>query len=152
MLNLRKAVGHGVLVIPYYGQVQAQFKNWRRTYVLQNEAYPEPDAIIDAIVDFCSAISPQRIQGLWKIAELVDFTTKEVDDLSLYFQNLELEIYELHENEKEILDSLDEEDREIEDKDEIECVECASVPIVVPKAPTPTPEVINKKVKKLQKQ
>ena len=58
-------------------------------------------------------------------------------------------IYELPENEKEILDSLDEEDREIEDEDEIELVECASVPIVVLKAPTPTPEVINKKVKKL---
>ena len=70
-----------------------------------------------------------------------------MDDLSLYFQNLELEIYELHENEKELLDSLDEEDREYED--DIECTECSSVPIVVPKAPTPTPEVINQKVKNL---
>ena len=58
-------------------------------------------------------------------------------------------IYELHKNEKEILDSLDEEDRGIEDEDEIELVECSSVQIVVPKAPTPTPEVINQKVKKL---
>ena len=111
------------------------------------EAYPEPDAIIDAIVDFCSAISPKRIHGLWKISELVDFTAKEVDDRSLYFQNIVLEIYELHENEKELLDSLDEEDREYED--DIKCTEYSSVPIVVPKAPTPTPEVINQKMKKL---
>ena len=41
-----------------------------------------------------------------------------MDDLALYFQNLELEIYELHENEKEILDSLDEEDREYGDENE----------------------------------
>ena len=53
----------------------------------------------------------------------------------------------MHENEKELLDSLDEEDREYED--DIKCTECSSVPIVVPKAPTPTPEVINQKVKKL---
>ena len=50
---------------------------------------------------------------------------------------------------RKILETLDQEDREIEDEDEIELVECASVPSVVPKAPTPTPEVINKKVKKL---
>ena len=131
----------------YFGQVQSLFKNWRRTFVLQNEVYPESAAIIDAIVDFSLAISPKRIQGLWKIAELVDCTAKEVEELSLDFQNLELEIQELHENEKEILDSLDEDDRENEV--DIECTECSSVPLVVPKAPTPTPEVINQKVKKL---
>ena len=74
------------------------------------------------------------------------FTKKEKKKLSLDFQNLELEIQDLHENEKEN-DDRNEDDRENEV--DIECTECSSVPLVVPKAPTPTPEVINQKVKKL---
>ena len=50
----------------YYGQVQAQFKNWRRTYVLQNEAYPEPDAIIDTIVVINQKVKKLTIKDYFK--------------------------------------------------------------------------------------